>query len=170
MRRLLNSVAAGDYKTYEQLCDREMTCLEDETCGHIVQGLGFHKHYFDLARSRAERPSLANNSISSPHVRMLGPSARSSSTKCPAPFLRWPTSLHARLAAPRRALAKRKSGPRRCGADRLRALGPERRQSVEGRGDTGVGAQRRRLEECPLPPLKQAVIRPGAGRCRRARA
>ncbi len=47
-RRLLDAIAAGDWKTYEELCDPQLTCFEPEARGHVVQGLAFHKFYFEL--------------------------------------------------------------------------------------------------------------------------
>ena len=72
--RLLNAVHAGDYATYSQLSDTSLTAVEPETQGHIISGLGFHKHFFDLARgaSPSAKP-LTTSTICSPHVRMLGP-------------------------------------------------------------------------------------------------
>jgi calcium/calmodulin-dependent protein kinase (CaM kinase) II len=37
--RLLNSIAAGDWATYEELCAPDMTCFEPEARGHLVEGL-----------------------------------------------------------------------------------------------------------------------------------
>jgi hypothetical protein len=42
-KRLLAAVGAGDYGTYEALSSQDLTCIEPETQGHIVEGLGFHK-------------------------------------------------------------------------------------------------------------------------------
>ena len=47
-QRLLDSIAEGDWATYCQLCDPGMTAFEPEACGHLVEGLDFHKFYFDL--------------------------------------------------------------------------------------------------------------------------
>ena len=72
--RLLGAVGAGDYETYARLSDASLTAVEPETQGNIVEGLAFHKYYFDLARAHQPvRPPPAQNIVSSPVVRMLGP-------------------------------------------------------------------------------------------------
>ena len=45
---LLNSIATGDYATYDLLCTHDLTCFEPETKGTLVEGKEFHKFYFDL--------------------------------------------------------------------------------------------------------------------------
>ncbi|MFO1092843.1 MAG: DUF4440 domain-containing protein [Planctomycetaceae bacterium] len=67
-RQLLKSIDAGDWKAYAALCDTSLTCFEPEAEGHLVEGLPFHKFYFDLPPSKTPRLS----SISSPHVRIVG--------------------------------------------------------------------------------------------------
>ncbi len=70
-QRLLQSIAAADWATYAELCDPGITCFEAEAAGQLVEGMVFHKFYFDLGAS--DRP--ANNTMASPHVRMLGSDA-----------------------------------------------------------------------------------------------
>uniref|UniRef100_A0A061RBF3 Calcium/calmodulin-dependent protein kinase (CaM kinase) II n=1 Tax=Tetraselmis sp. GSL018 TaxID=582737 RepID=A0A061RBF3_9CHLO len=67
-QRLLNCIALGDFATYKELCDPSLSCFEPEACGSLVQGLDFHKHYFDIPRTSIP----ANQTISSPHVKLLG--------------------------------------------------------------------------------------------------
>ena len=66
--RLLRAIDAGDWATYSELCDESLTCFEPEAAGHLVEGLPFHRFYFDLPGSGTPRLSP----ISSPHVRVLG--------------------------------------------------------------------------------------------------
>jgi calcium/calmodulin-dependent protein kinase (CaM kinase) II len=66
--RLLRSIDAGDWKTYTDLCDENLTCFEPEARGNLVSGLPFHKFYFDLPGSGTPRLS----SIASPNVRVIG--------------------------------------------------------------------------------------------------
>lgn len=47
-KRLLEAIRAGDWDTYRLLCDDGLTCFEPESAGHLVEGLEFHKFYFDL--------------------------------------------------------------------------------------------------------------------------
>jgi calcium/calmodulin-dependent protein kinase (CaM kinase) II len=70
-QRLLDAIADGDWDVYSQLCDAGITAFEPEACGHLVEGLDFHKFYFDLGG--ASGPS--NTTMSSPNVWMLGPDA-----------------------------------------------------------------------------------------------
>ena len=66
-QRLLDSIARADWSTYTQLCDPSLSCFEPEARGHLVEGLDFHRYYFDLGPI-----SSVQNTISSPHVRVLG--------------------------------------------------------------------------------------------------
>jgi calcium/calmodulin-dependent protein kinase (CaM kinase) II len=71
-QQLLESISSGDWKTYTQLCDPTLTCFEPEAQGHLVEGMEFHKFYFDLQSDRAK--SHSNVTIASPHVRLVGES------------------------------------------------------------------------------------------------
>lgn len=77
---LLNSVASGDFATYESLCADDLTCFEPETRGLVIQGRAFHKFFFDFdaAMSIGKDPSnlpIKNISMANPHVRCLGENA-----------------------------------------------------------------------------------------------
>lgn len=72
-RKLLNSIDTGDWATYASLCDATITCFEPEALGHLVEGLPFHKFYFDLPAT-ATKPAK-QSSIASPRVRLLGDTA-----------------------------------------------------------------------------------------------
>ena len=50
-QRLLESIAEEDWETYSALCDPSLSCFEAETGGHLVEGMEFHRFYFDLGRS-----------------------------------------------------------------------------------------------------------------------
>lgn len=68
-QRLLDSIEQGDWETYEALCDPSLSCFEPEARGHLVEGMEFHRFYF-------ERPiPSASTTICAPHVRMLGDNA-----------------------------------------------------------------------------------------------
>ena len=47
-QRLLDAIAAADWKTYAELCDPSLTCFEPEAAGQLVQSMAFHEHYFKL--------------------------------------------------------------------------------------------------------------------------
>jgi len=69
-RRLLDSVVASDWTTYSNLCVTDLTSFEPEAEGYLVEGMQFHKHYFDLEEQSPY--SGVTTTISSPHVRVLG--------------------------------------------------------------------------------------------------
>jgi len=67
-RRLLESIAAGDWATYEELCDPSLTCFEPEARGQWVEGMEFHHFYFKLGGVVGP----VNITVSAPHVRVMG--------------------------------------------------------------------------------------------------
>ncbi len=66
--RLLNAIAESDWKTYETWCDPTLSAFEPEGRGHLIEGMDFHRYYFDLGPGEGPR----NSTISSPHVRLMG--------------------------------------------------------------------------------------------------
>jgi ketosteroid isomerase-like protein len=71
-RRLLDAVAAADWKTYKELVADDITCFEPEAKGQLVEGLPFHKFYFDLAGDRSKAAPPVTTTLASPVVKMLG--------------------------------------------------------------------------------------------------
>jgi calcium/calmodulin-dependent protein kinase (CaM kinase) II len=71
-RRLLDAVAAADWKTYQELVADDITCFEPEARGQLVEGMPFHKFYFDLAAGKPQGPSHVTTTLASPVVKMLG--------------------------------------------------------------------------------------------------
>ncbi|HQU42236.1 MAG: DUF4440 domain-containing protein [Planctomycetia bacterium 21-64-5] len=70
-QRLLESILAADWQTYEALCDPSLTAFEPEGRGQLIEGMPFHRFYFDLGPgAEARRVTMA-----SPHVRWLGAEA-----------------------------------------------------------------------------------------------
>ncbi len=67
-RRLLESIAAGDWAAYTELCDPSLTCFEPEARGQWVEGMDFHQFYFNLGGASGP----VNITISCPHVRLMG--------------------------------------------------------------------------------------------------
>lgn len=70
-QRLLESIVNQNWAVYAELCDDSLTCFEPESRGQVVEGMAFHKYYFDLQGAKTAR----NVTMSQPHVRMLGPDA-----------------------------------------------------------------------------------------------
>ncbi|TPX59806.1 hypothetical protein PhCBS80983_g02176 [Powellomyces hirtus] len=83
--QLLQSIAHGDWDTYARLCSHDVTAFEPEAGEHQVQGLDFHKFFFDLDKSQSSPPPPYEDSTTgvspalppptttlvSPHVRFL---------------------------------------------------------------------------------------------------
>jgi calcium/calmodulin-dependent protein kinase (CaM kinase) II len=67
-QHLLDCIAAGDWAAYQELCEPSLTALEPESHGQIVEGLAFHRFYFDLGGIRGRHQTT----MCSPHVRLLG--------------------------------------------------------------------------------------------------
>jgi len=67
-QRLLDSITQGDWKTYEALCDPSLTCFEPEAQGQLIDGVSFHKFYFDLGGVRGRHQTT----MTSPQVRVIG--------------------------------------------------------------------------------------------------
>ncbi|MBI3837228.1 MAG: DUF4440 domain-containing protein [Planctomycetia bacterium] len=67
-QQLLESIATGDWDTYQALCDPSITAFEPEGRGHLIQGLEFHRFYFDLGPSEGPRTTT----MASPKVRVMG--------------------------------------------------------------------------------------------------
>lgn len=73
---ILESITAGDFESYSRLCDPNMTAFEPEALGNLVEGIDFHKFYFDNHATLAKSRNGAQNvSIVNPHVHMLGDDA-----------------------------------------------------------------------------------------------
>ncbi|HKI38382.1 MAG TPA: DUF4440 domain-containing protein [Gemmataceae bacterium] len=67
-QRLLDSIARADWTTYEELCDPSLTAFEPESQGQFVEGMPFHRFYFNLGGVKGEH----NTTMASPHVRVMG--------------------------------------------------------------------------------------------------
>ena len=67
-QQLLESIAAGDWETYARLCDPSLTAFEPEALGHLVEGMNFHRFYFDLKPPRAG----TTTTMAAPKARLLG--------------------------------------------------------------------------------------------------
>jgi hypothetical protein len=62
-QRLLDSIANGDFETYQSLCATDMTSIEPETNNLIVQGQKFHKYYFDLYQTMITNGNRKKNPV-----------------------------------------------------------------------------------------------------------
>ncbi len=67
-QRLLDSIAGADWPTYQSLCDATLTCFEPEALGQLVEGMEFHRFYFQLPAAATP----CTTTMASPHVRVMG--------------------------------------------------------------------------------------------------
>lgn len=72
---MLNSVAGGDWEHYSQVCSDDVSCFEAESEGHLVEGLSFHRYYFDLPNDGHSVPSPVTVTMARPHLRWLSDDA-----------------------------------------------------------------------------------------------
>ncbi|HEX5442592.1 MAG TPA: DUF4440 domain-containing protein, partial [Pirellulales bacterium] len=70
-QRLLESISAADWQTYEELCDPTLSAFEPEGRGQQIIGMPFHRYYFE--RGAAKDPRQVT--MASPRVRWLGADA-----------------------------------------------------------------------------------------------
>jgi len=67
---LIGAITSGNYEEYCRLCDPSLTCFEPESKGNLVEGMDFHKFYFDNATPNSSKSM--NTTIVHPHVHLLG--------------------------------------------------------------------------------------------------
>ena len=67
-QRLLDSIARADWPTYQELCDPTLTAFEPESLGQLVEGMAFHRFYFELGGV----PGHFNTTLTAPRVRLVG--------------------------------------------------------------------------------------------------
>jgi len=68
---MLNSVASGDWQAYSAFCAEDVSCFEAESEGHLVEGLPFHRYYFELPGDSTQPPAAVNVTMARPHLRWL---------------------------------------------------------------------------------------------------
>ncbi|XP_024225892.1 calcium/calmodulin-dependent protein kinase type II subunit beta isoform X35 [Bombus vosnesenskii] len=72
--QLIESINIGDFEAYTKICDPHLTAFEPEALGNLVEGMDFHKFYFDNA-VLAKHCKAVNTTILNPHVHLLGEDA-----------------------------------------------------------------------------------------------
>jgi len=70
-QKMLESVARGDWESYSKACSNDISCFEAESEGHLVEGLAFHRYYFELPGDTESAPFPVNVTMASPHLRWL---------------------------------------------------------------------------------------------------
>ncbi|XP_043210886.1 calcium/calmodulin-dependent protein kinase type II alpha chain-like isoform X17 [Amphibalanus amphitrite] len=72
--QLVEAITVGDYEAYTKLCDPHLTSFEPEALSNLVEGMEFHKFYFDNAVLGKFRKAI-NTTILNPNVHLLGDEA-----------------------------------------------------------------------------------------------
>ncbi|XP_076226846.1 calcium/calmodulin-dependent protein kinase II isoform X24 [Nomia melanderi] len=72
--QLIESINIGDFEAYTKICDPHLTAFEPEALGNLVEGMDFHKFYFDNA-VLGKNCKAVNTTILNPHVHLLGEDA-----------------------------------------------------------------------------------------------
>ncbi|UMM30117.1 hypothetical protein L5515_012137 [Caenorhabditis briggsae] len=67
---LLDAISCKDFDTYTRLCDTSMTCFEPEALGNLIEGIEFHRFYFDGNRKNQVHTTMLN-----PNVHIIGEDA-----------------------------------------------------------------------------------------------
>ncbi|KAG5680153.1 hypothetical protein PVAND_009678 [Polypedilum vanderplanki] len=68
--QLIETINRGDFIAYTKICDPHLTAFEPESMGNLVEGMDFHKFYFENVLGKNYR--AINTTILNPHVHLLG--------------------------------------------------------------------------------------------------
>ncbi|KAK6633922.1 hypothetical protein RUM43_001521 [Polyplax serrata] len=71
--QLIEAINTGDFEGYTKICDPHLTSFEPEALGNLVEGMDFHKFYFDNVLGK--NCKAVNTTILNPHVHLLGEDA-----------------------------------------------------------------------------------------------
>ncbi|XP_075072769.1 calcium/calmodulin-dependent protein kinase type II subunit gamma isoform X23 [Mixophyes fleayi] len=71
--QLIEAINNGDFEAYTKICDPGLTSFEPEALGNLVEGMDFHKFYFDNLLSKNTKP--IHTTILNPHVHVIGEDA-----------------------------------------------------------------------------------------------
>ncbi|XP_059388676.1 calcium/calmodulin-dependent protein kinase type II subunit gamma-like isoform X15 [Carassius carassius] len=71
--QLIEAVNNGDFEAYTRICDPCLTSFEPEALGNLVEGMDFHKFYFEHLLSKNNKP--VHTTILNPHVHLIGEDA-----------------------------------------------------------------------------------------------
>ncbi|XP_031358388.1 calcium/calmodulin-dependent protein kinase type II alpha chain isoform X12 [Photinus pyralis] len=71
--QLIEAINTGDFEAYTKICDPHLTAFEPEAMGNLVEGMDFHKFYFDNVLGK--NCKAVNTTILNPHVHLLGDDA-----------------------------------------------------------------------------------------------
>ncbi|XP_077202284.1 calcium/calmodulin-dependent protein kinase type II subunit gamma isoform X21 [Paroedura picta] len=71
--QLIEAINNGDFEAYTKICDPGLTSFEPEALGNLVEGMDFHKFYFENLLSKNSKP--IHTTILNPHVHVIGDDA-----------------------------------------------------------------------------------------------
>ncbi|XP_043917535.1 calcium/calmodulin-dependent protein kinase type II subunit delta isoform X13 [Protopterus annectens] len=71
--QLIEAINNGDFEAYTKICDPGLTSFEPEALGNLVEGMDFHRFYFENALSKSNKP--IHTIILNPHVHLIGEDA-----------------------------------------------------------------------------------------------
>ncbi|XP_061763424.1 calcium/calmodulin-dependent protein kinase type II subunit gamma-like isoform X12 [Nerophis ophidion] len=71
--QLIEAINNGDFEAYTRICDPGLTSFEPEALGNLVEGMDFHKFYFDNLLSKNKKP--VHTTLLNPHVHLIGEDA-----------------------------------------------------------------------------------------------
>uniref|UniRef100_A0A8D3AMM7 calcium/calmodulin-dependent protein kinase n=1 Tax=Scophthalmus maximus TaxID=52904 RepID=A0A8D3AMM7_SCOMX len=71
--QLIEAINNGDFKAYAKICDPGLTSFEPEALGNLVEGMDFHRFYFENLLAKNSKP--IHTTILNPHVHMIGEDA-----------------------------------------------------------------------------------------------
>ncbi|XP_072835345.2 calcium/calmodulin-dependent protein kinase type II subunit beta isoform X35 [Pogona vitticeps] len=71
--QLIEAVNNGDFEAYAKICDPGLTSFEPEALGNLVEGMDFHRFYFENLLSKNSKP--IHTTILNPHVHVIGEDA-----------------------------------------------------------------------------------------------
>uniref|UniRef100_A0A668AG18 calcium/calmodulin-dependent protein kinase n=1 Tax=Myripristis murdjan TaxID=586833 RepID=A0A668AG18_9TELE len=71
--QLIEAVNNGDFDAYTRICDPGLTSFEPEALGNLVEGMDFHKFYFENLLSKNSKP--VHTTLLNPHVHLIGEDA-----------------------------------------------------------------------------------------------
>ncbi|XP_041116890.1 calcium/calmodulin-dependent protein kinase type II subunit gamma-like isoform X2 [Polyodon spathula] len=71
--QLIEAINNGDFEAYTRICDPGLTSFEPEALGNLVEGMDFHKFYFEHLLSKNSKP--VHTTILNPHVHLIGEDA-----------------------------------------------------------------------------------------------
>ncbi|XP_072351911.1 calcium/calmodulin-dependent protein kinase type II subunit delta isoform X4 [Scyliorhinus torazame] len=71
--QLIEAINNGEFEAYTKICDPGLTAFEPEALGNLVEGMDFHRFYFENAFSKNHKP--IHTIILNPHVHLIGDDA-----------------------------------------------------------------------------------------------